>query len=313
MNHPSRCFYYENNVYTVINPSPVESLPGLGIIDPQQSLTCRDMRKALWALSEAPEMAYMLKRFTVESAFLSRLDCDKTNIPIVRTPKGYALREDIRASWKRLEDMFVPITHILMNTQHGNPEARVSSSTHWSLPRDCGYLQAHRSGQAARTAAGRSRDACVLLLARCTMAIALCDRSNNPLPPWVHALQGKVPGAWIDVLQESVVADLSPGLRAGAFIDLSGGTSWVHHVPCMIRANLPVYICWNESVSKVIASYPFLAPYIPPRTGIPKVVEEHPTRLFFRWQVPEPSSNQPGPSHTFSKPHLSIKTATISS
>ena len=293
MRPPCRWFRYEEYVYTVVNPSAVESLPGIATDDPEHNLTCRDMRKALWAMDKVPEMAYMLKSFTTESGFMARLNCDAKTLPIVKTGSGYALRQDIRESWYRLEHMFTSITDILMESQRRNAEAATSSDKHWPLPHVCGYLDTHRSAYAARVAALRSRDACVLLLARCTMAIALCARSEDTPsvrrpPNWMYVLDGCVPAAWIDILRHSVVSDLSLGLRTGAFIDPQEKTAWVNHVPCMIRANLPVYICWNTSVDNILGKYPFLSDYVPPSGVILSVTEESPKSLRFRW----PSDSQ---------------------
>ena len=201
----------------------------------------------------------------------------------MKTPKGYALRHDVCTSWQRLESMFVAITALLMDSQYKNPERQFGWSNHWSLPSQFGYMDSHRTATAARNAAARARDACVLLLARCSMAIALCDRPGNQPPSWVRTLQGRVPSAWIDILRHSIVAKFAPGLRVGAFIDLTGKTAWVKHVPCMIRANLPVYICWNVDFHTAVSEYPFLRPYVPPSESILIVRAESPTRLRFRW------------------------------
>ena len=215
---------------------------------------------------------------------MARLNCDDKTLPIVKTGSSFALRQDVRESWSRLEHMFSSITDILMQSQRGRPEATIPSGAHWPLPHAWGYLRAHKSAHAARLAALRSRDACVLLLARCTMAIALCVSSEEPRHPkrppnWISILDGRVPSAWIDILQHSVVSDLSPGLRTGAFIDPREATAWVNHVPCMIRANLPVYICWNAPLREILDKYPFLSQYTPPSGHIPTVAEESPSSL----------------------------------
>ncbi|KAI0665430.1 hypothetical protein C8Q78DRAFT_986556, partial [Trametes maxima] len=79
---------------------------------------------------------------------------------------------------------------------------------------------------------------------------------------------------WIDELSQSLIPDLSPGLRVGAFIcPLPGDslTPWINHVPCMIKASLPVYIYWpvldrnNFALywAQIIREFPFLEPYCP--------------------------------------------------
>ncbi|KAI0368513.1 hypothetical protein BV20DRAFT_915519, partial [Pilatotrama ljubarskyi] len=132
---------------------------------------------------------------------------------------------------------------------------------HWPLPREFGYLQNHRSHDAAKRALWKSRDALFLLAARCSLAIALAGMLPHP-------------ATWIDELSQSLIADLSPGLRVGAFINPLRGpdfTEWVNHVPCMINANLPVYIYWpcpkdadyRTVWDKITREFPFLGPYRP--------------------------------------------------
>ena len=148
---------YNGHLYSVINPSPVESLPGIVIDDPERNLTCRDMRKALWARHKAPEMAYMLKHHQVESAFLSRLNCGVRDPPIVRTVWGYVLAPETREAWMELEDAFVKISDLLFASQTNNVEAKMPFDPHWMLPRETGYRLAHRTAAAARNAFGRHR------------------------------------------------------------------------------------------------------------------------------------------------------------
>lgn len=255
-------------------------------------------------MDKAPEMAYMLKSFTTESTFMARLNCDVKTLPITKTQSGYALRQDIRESWHRLERMFASITDILMESQRGNAE--VPSGAPWPLPHVYGYLKAHKNAYSARVAALRSRDACVLLLARCTMAIALSAHSQDTHltrrpPNWISILDGRVPAAWADILRLSVVSDLSPGLRTGAFIDPRAATAWVNHVPCMIRANLPVYICWNMPVRDILEKFPFLAEYVPPPGHILSVTEDSPRSLRFRWPA-EPTPKAVVPVTSLSGP-----------
>ena len=100
------------------------------------------------------------------------------------------------------------------------------------------------------------------------------------------------------MLLSSVVSDLSPGLRTGAFIDPREATAWVNHVPCMIRANLPVYICWNAPVQEILDKYPFLSPYVPPSGDILSVTEESSSSLRFRWPS-EPTLRTEAPTMSF--------------
>lgn len=64
-------FVYENVLYLVVNPSDVESLPGIACIDPQDNYESHDMQKATWAMNACPKIVYMLKCYNTESAFLT--------------------------------------------------------------------------------------------------------------------------------------------------------------------------------------------------------------------------------------------------
>lgn len=288
---PFRVFSYEDTLYTVVNLSNVESLPGIGCIDPQDNYTSREMRKALWATNTCPEMAYMLKRYDTESAFLARLNVDPKAVRIVKYDTGYMLNPEIQKSWYALENSLRFVSTALLNVALPNPEARFSlDSSFWPLPSERGYRKVHKSEYLARKAAGQSRDACALLVARCTLAIALVTTDPNANPPqWYQILtEKKVPPAWVDMLRDSVVADLSPGLRVGAFVSLVGPTptAWINHIPCMIRANLPVYISWwpgpqSANVEHIVHEFPFLDAYRPSNPD-PYVVPNE-MESFFRW------------------------------
>ncbi|KAI0640383.1 hypothetical protein C8Q79DRAFT_1015331 [Trametes meyenii] len=108
------------------------------------------------------------------------------------------------------------------------------------------------------------------------MAIALSNFLPNTsqgslasVPPWQRILmQAGANSTWIDKLNQSLISDLSPGLRVGAFICPTRGdmfTQWINHVPCMIKANLPVYIYWPTYSDdyavvwdKIVAEFPCL-------------------------------------------------------
>ncbi|KAL1941688.1 hypothetical protein VTO73DRAFT_7127 [Trametes versicolor] len=78
-----RWFAFEGRIYTVINPSPVEWLPGVPVADPEANLDLRDLRKALWAVNRGPEMAYMLRSSHPDSCFFARLNFDPRELPVV--------------------------------------------------------------------------------------------------------------------------------------------------------------------------------------------------------------------------------------
>ncbi len=297
---PFRVFSFEHRVFSVVNPCDVESLPGIPIIDPQNNLDTRDLRKAVWATNACPEIAYMLKRYDTESAFLARLNVDPKRVSVVkyesRSVSGYILNPDVQKAWYALENSLTFITNKLLSVAINGLESKLPvDASYWPSPSDWGYTMVHKDERSARRAVAKSQDACAVLAARCSMAIALVTTDANADPPqWIQLLKDEdVPPAWIDVLRDSVLSNLSPGLRVGAFIDLMPGsqsrTAWINHVPCMIRANLPVYIWWSDlrepGLSEVLAEFPFLKPYVPSQYGV-YVVPELPdmmSKLRFRW------------------------------
>ncbi|KAI1788703.1 hypothetical protein LXA43DRAFT_1063374 [Ganoderma leucocontextum] len=123
-------------------------------------------------------------------------------------------------------------------------------------------------------------------------------------PIWEQVLiENGVPLAWVDELRRSPLNNFSRGARTGAFIEpLEDGTAWMHHVPCMIHANLPVYVHWptiraahssleldNKGVFNIILVFPFLRSHVPDLSTmyyVPDVEQEAP-RSFpqrqFRW------------------------------
>ena len=110
-------FSYLGEVYTVINPSRIESLPGIPIVDPHENVSRKDLRKASWATNVGPEAAYMLKRYGDESAFLSRLDFDASTLPIVKVDAGYVLAPNVQKAWSTTEQCFRKAADILLRAK----------------------------------------------------------------------------------------------------------------------------------------------------------------------------------------------------
>ena len=144
-----RHFWYRDWLYTVVNASEAESVPGTYVEEPDTSLGPRDTRKAFWAGYRALKMAYMLKRYSV----MARLKCHARELPIVKTEWGYVLADELRVVWAELEDAFAKTTDLLLRSQHKNPEAKFPYGAYWPLPRETGYRMAHRTSRGARTAA----------------------------------------------------------------------------------------------------------------------------------------------------------------
>lgn len=264
----------------MVNPGRVESLPGDGIIYPPNNLEGGSEIRKAHRTNNCPELAYVLKRFDYDNALLARLQINPNNVPLVQCDGGYTLAAHVREKWEMLETSLLFITGSLFRLARSNPEALPPYTALWPTPTECRYRSVFRTHGQARYALARSLDALFVLVARCSLAIALVtpDVTARPLP-WIPHLIGKgVPPAWIDLLQNTHISNFSPGLRVGMYVDvrpMQTHTPWVNHVPCMIRANLPVYLVWSglseidEQTTKT--KYPFLRPYLPNLSGAPVV------------------------------------------
>ncbi|KAM5530364.1 hypothetical protein V8D89_015965 [Ganoderma adspersum] len=66
---------------------------------------------------------------------------------------------------------------------------------------------------------------------------------------------------WVDLFQQSIIMDLSPGLHVGAFCYLQDTpVEILPIVPCLICTNLPIFIYWAsaKSITGIPDSYAFL-------------------------------------------------------
>lgn len=173
-----RASSYNGVIYAVIHPTPVQHLPDYPIIDPHLNLDGRDLRQPLFATNKCPEIAYMVRHFKTENAFLARLHCDCDTVHLVKinsgSTRGYMLAPSVAKSRRSLEDCLLRTSDILFDTVCGRPEMSFPFDSFWPNPSEYRYKDVHPTEAAAKAAALKGRDACALLAARCTMAIALC-------------------------------------------------------------------------------------------------------------------------------------------
>ncbi|TFK78322.1 hypothetical protein K466DRAFT_570916, partial [Polyporus arcularius HHB13444] len=163
---PMIYFEYDKMLVTVINPSEVDSLPGIPIADPPDSLRGRELRHAIWAIDRCPELAYMRRRYETESTFLTFLRVDPTCVPLRKVDGGFTLSRDVCLAWERLENVLLAMCEMLLQDVYGKPEAKFPLDPFWPHPSDCGYKHVHKFEHHARAAAARSLDACRVLMAR---------------------------------------------------------------------------------------------------------------------------------------------------
>ena len=260
----------------MINPSEIDSLPGIPNENPPYNLRGRELRKAIWVIERCPELAYILRKFDTESAFFARLAIDPKHVPLAQVDGGYMLDPEVMKAWLNLESILTHVSNFLLQHSSGRPEAKFPFDSFWPSPTECGYRKTHKDAHVARVAAARSLDAFCALMGRCSMSIAInLPDPDAPVPLWVHMLmKAGADQSWIDLFRSSVVADFSPGLRVGAYLNPSlgpSGTKWIRHIPVMVMAHVPVYIVWpQEDLPQIFSEYPFLREYFP---GSEPVVE----------------------------------------
>lgn len=261
----------------------------------------------------------MLRKFQAESAFLSRLQCDPARLPIVRVQMrdyiGYSLNADTINAWRAIEASLLQVATILYEAMDGHPEHTMPFNVFWSLPSEHKYDAVYRDLRDVRASALKARDALQVLTARVSMGIALVPTKRSWEPGWIEVLRrAGVLSAWIDELRDSPLCDFTPGTRAGAFVvPHPSGTRWMNHVPCMIRANLPVYVKWPQTsdsrlderaIAVVVTKYPFLEPYRPNLLDAvdvpePVAIGNRPPSRMFRWDHLRPRTAM---QHSFTPP-----------
>lgn len=229
-----------------------------------------------YAVSTVPEMAFILRRKTATDGLLSRLNIPRKSLMPVRVRDGWVLPDDIRNSWRRLEQGLMHVSMLLILRANTPASMTISGKEFWHTPTEQGYLRVHRISQDALYAAIRSRDAMFLLAARCSLAIALwLPPSNKPsegcVPTWVSflALEG-VHHSWIDALLQSAISQFDPQSRVGTLIDYHY-CQWPLLIPTLLTAQVPIIFKWPspEAVEPMCKQFPFLQPLSPtPRDAL---------------------------------------------
>ncbi|KAI1782627.1 hypothetical protein LXA43DRAFT_1068453 [Ganoderma leucocontextum] len=225
-----RTFHFGKMLYTVVNPSVVEPLPGLTLAEPK-TLDASEIRKALCTI-KCPELAYAPRHHDFTGNLLEQLNCRVNDLPLMWDTQwmtvGWKLNGHTTDVWYKLEKSLYYIIGLLEDHTHNFREKLTGLDLFGQPPSSCGYP-------------------------RCSMAMALTMGETPTDPPaWVCILSEKgVDEEWINKLCQSWISDFSRDVRTGAVIETRPGegyTPWIQHIPCMVHANLPVYIRWCSFV-----------------------------------------------------------------
>ncbi|PIL28518.1 hypothetical protein GSI_08556 [Ganoderma sinense ZZ0214-1] len=261
----------KNQVYTVTNVPPIIPPIAASIdADAQGNCSLGALLRPQLNIGCYPELAFVLRRLPVGDPLLSRVCVDPATLLPAQHEGGWALPDNIRNAWMRLEKGLLYVSELLMTSTEGSscgPSARhaIRLQPHWSPPEDSGYTKLHRTPQGAQAAIRRAHVAFQLLIARCSLAIALWlfpgprdghvrevrtshynYHTDEVVPDWVQILtNNRVPSSWIDALSESVITDFSFNLRVGMVFDAKNDIP-LPITPVLRAANVPVFILWGS-------------------------------------------------------------------
>jgi hypothetical protein len=186
----------------------------------------------------------------------SRLATPPERIHLENDHHGFHLPQKVAKSWKTLEQTCRQIGSVLHNSFcQDRPKVNLILSPP-DKPSDFGYFNTHPSEEIARSAISKSLDAFVILFAYVSFCIAIYRAKDDPAsvsestrkPRWLQVLsdaKSKLHPEWVQLLVDSPIADFTTGpQRLGSIINVSR-CSWLHLVPYMMWANVPIWLYWG--------------------------------------------------------------------
>lgn len=260
----------ENQLYTVTNVPDAFKLPPSIELYPIENKSFRQLLTPLYAIEQAPELPYLLRLPPINDPLLGRLCLESDTIRPVRRGDGWGLDSHLRKLWIQLEEGLGFVTDRLLLYRNALSASSVLRYESWPFPDTFGYTRTHRSESGASAAIRKARQAMIIMAARCSLALAVWHPqsptpSSDVLPAWVPVLLKEgIPAVWIDALNSSVISEFSHGLRVGGIVD-PGMCKWVHHLPVMKQAKIPVIVKWGSpaSIRSLCEQYPLLRDFAP--------------------------------------------------
>jgi len=163
-------------------------------------------------------------------------------------PGWFILEEELRMDWENLEDCLIQFACRLISK---NPRQRdFPPVIPPRYPYELGYATSHSTYAVAYSCAKRSRAAFTLLSAFATFALTLwlSEFEDDCFDAAVETLatdrDDPMSHTWLKYLMESVVCDLTPGLRPGGFLD-PHSTYWGWTLKFFCRASVPIWLVWG--------------------------------------------------------------------
>jgi hypothetical protein len=250
-------FVIDGHSYTSPNqqksPPIVSSSDSESLSDP---VPPTQLRKRVWALQNHPYLPFILNS-PFHGVISSRLATPPEQIHIEKDSYGFHLPDVVAKSWKTLEQSCRAAAEALRSYfTHFHPKISLVCVTP-NKPSEFGYFVAHSSEYEARSALSKSLDAFVILFAYLSFLIALARSPDDPhkvsltttkKPRWLEILshrRNRLHPEWIQLLVDSPIADFTTGpQRLGAIVNVAR-CSWIHLVPYMLKANVPIWLYWG--------------------------------------------------------------------
>jgi hypothetical protein len=215
-----------------------------------------DLRKRVWAQHKCPYLPFVLFS-PFHGAMTSCLATLPEVISLVDDKYGYHLPDEVVNSWRALEQTCVQIAKVLRDSFRQRYPNFALYCVHPPVPSNFGYLKAYSTEKKARYALSESIDSFVLLFAYVSFCIAICREGDDPAsislstsqqPKWYQKLSSQssiVKPKWLQLLVDSPISDFTTTPeRVGTIINVSQ-CPWVNLVPCLLNANIPVWLYWG--------------------------------------------------------------------
>ena len=196
------------------------------------------------------------------------------SIHVVRNenPRRYVLDPSIQSRWKSLEIPLLEVAQTLYGAHKERHSFPLLSYPRW--PHQYGYDVAHSSKEIAYYCAKKSLAAFSMLAAFTTFVLSLWlteyedDCFAEAFAFLAERKRDGLPRVWLEYLKDSIVGNLSPGLRPGGFLN-PYVTRWGVHLGRFTRASVPFWLLWGKDTLKPAnLVVPQIAFYFPPQQYI---------------------------------------------
>ncbi|KAF8956188.1 hypothetical protein BDZ97DRAFT_1925751 [Flammula alnicola] len=179
----------------------------------------------------------------------------------------YILDSRIREKWYRLENSLLAVTETLITAHPQYLTLPPLKYPRW--PYQYGYTDFHLTREKAFLCARRSLSAFSMVIAVTSFALSLWlteyedDCFEGAFTVLSHRQRDKLPRVWLNYLKESIVCNLSPGVRPGCFLD-PHMTRWGGYLYLFTRASVPIWLIWGQDDENADPVDLKMAHYFPP-------------------------------------------------